>query len=405
MTDLAKHNIVTDDDLHVIAYVASGAPARLVAGLAWLKDDLSELRICNGTNWATSPAIAWANHNHDAAYAALAHTHSGYPSPATIVVAASNSTTRGKTRADYTCTGTGDQATIQTAISALPATGGCIILLEGTYNLSGGISLIANTLLQGQGRSTILKLANGTSGNTRLISGAHGATVCDLAIDGNSVQGDGENAGIYSYGTNAFKARRVDIYNVYGHGIEVCGGESSPIASYTSVRDCSISGCALHGIYLHGNTAITDISDCLLFSNTLDGVRITDASVVIVRDCQVFANYQHGINLEDNNEDGGVYNCAGLGNGQQTTNTYSNIRVNGSSGFTVQGNRCNKAYGALGSMSKSGIEVTIDSSYTFVANNHLQSGGHANSLLVAGTTSPHFNVAHANYFANVLNAG
>ena len=58
---------------------------------------------------------------------------------ATIVVAASNSSSKCKAAADYVCSGSGDQTEINNAISALPAGGGKIVLLEGTYNINGKI--------------------------------------------------------------------------------------------------------------------------------------------------------------------------------------------------------------------------------------------------------------------------
>lgn len=58
---------------------------------------------------------------------------------------------------DYLCDGTDDQVEIQAAINALPASGGEIVILDGTYNISEGIMLrnIA-TKIQGCGYSTIL---------------------------------------------------------------------------------------------------------------------------------------------------------------------------------------------------------------------------------------------------------
>ena len=89
---------------------------------------------------------------------------------ATLVVAANNS--KDKTKADYVCDGVADQYTIQQAINALPSTGGCIQLLDGTYLLDKtGITPAAGTYylatmsidniaIRGLGDATILKLAN-----------------------------------------------------------------------------------------------------------------------------------------------------------------------------------------------------------------------------------------------------
>ncbi|KKN79300.1 hypothetical protein LCGC14_0340820 [marine sediment metagenome] len=55
---------------------------------------------------------------------------------ATLVVAASDSSAASKAQADYVVDGTADQVQIQAALDALPAGGGRVLLLEGTYNIN-----------------------------------------------------------------------------------------------------------------------------------------------------------------------------------------------------------------------------------------------------------------------------
>ncbi|GAI41416.1 unnamed protein product, partial [marine sediment metagenome] len=57
---------------------------------------------------------------------------------ATFVVAASDS--EHKFEADYFCNGTDDQVQINAALAALPATGGKVVLLDGTYTIAGPIT-------------------------------------------------------------------------------------------------------------------------------------------------------------------------------------------------------------------------------------------------------------------------
>jgi len=96
-------------------------------------------------------------------------TSSANPRPATIVVAASNAT--GTWDADYTCTGTADQTTIATAIAALPASGGRVLLSDGTFNVTGTIALSTGDCLEGQGFGTIIDVQSGWSGsNTGVIT-------------------------------------------------------------------------------------------------------------------------------------------------------------------------------------------------------------------------------------------
>ena len=58
---------------------------------------------------------------------------------------------------DYLCDGTDDQEEINQAVAALPSSGGEIVLLSGSYRLSGAILLTKwNTVLRGNGGSTVL---------------------------------------------------------------------------------------------------------------------------------------------------------------------------------------------------------------------------------------------------------
>jgi len=83
-------------------------------------------------------------------------TSANIQNPFDILVAASNSTAAAKASADYTCTGTADQTTINTALTA--AATGRVVLAEGTYNLTASIIMPANTSLFGQGSGTIINV-------------------------------------------------------------------------------------------------------------------------------------------------------------------------------------------------------------------------------------------------------
>ena len=85
---------------------------------------------------------------------------SKYVRGATLVVAASDS--KDTSNADYVCTGTDDQNTINTAISNLPSSGGTILLMEGNYNLSDYININkARVRLVGMGWGTYLNRGAG----------------------------------------------------------------------------------------------------------------------------------------------------------------------------------------------------------------------------------------------------
>jgi len=87
---------------------------------------------------------------------------------ATFIVAASDSSANSKAQVDYVCDGTDDQVEIQAAIDALPAIGGRVLLLEGTFTMAAGLSWSTdNVVLEGQGEATVLDftaIASGFSG-------------------------------------------------------------------------------------------------------------------------------------------------------------------------------------------------------------------------------------------------
>ncbi len=82
-----------------------------------------------------------------------------YARTATQVVAASDS--KDTTNADHFCDGTNDEVQIIAAIDALPATGGSVLLMDGTYEIAAEITMNkANVKLIGQGKSTILNISS-----------------------------------------------------------------------------------------------------------------------------------------------------------------------------------------------------------------------------------------------------
>ena len=97
---------------------------------------------------------------------------------------------------DYLCDGTADQAEIQAAINALPASGGKVVLLEGTYSISGSININKpNVTIEGMGKGTVLERA---ADNFTLLSiNSDNVTVRDLSISGKrTVYTSGNNYGI-----------------------------------------------------------------------------------------------------------------------------------------------------------------------------------------------------------------
>lgn len=92
---------------------------------------------------------------------------------------------------DYLCDGTDDQAEIQAAIDAAPASGGEIVLLDGTYQMSAPLTVKSTVVLRGAGmNATILSMKEGAfegeEGAAVILSGS----IKDLRLS-NFVSGTG----------------------------------------------------------------------------------------------------------------------------------------------------------------------------------------------------------------------
>ena len=103
---------------------------------------------------------------------------------------------------DYLCDGTADDVEINAAIQALPSTGGEIVILDGTYNITADINVNKdNTTVSGNGSSTILKrMYSSPSVSTGLfnVDGGSGCCIQNLRIDGNSANYNGSGIRVSS---------------------------------------------------------------------------------------------------------------------------------------------------------------------------------------------------------------
>ena len=137
---------------------------------------------------------------------------------ATKIVAASDSIDH--SHADYYTDGTADQTEINTALAvACPGTtGGRVLLLDGTFSLTGQIIIPSNCTLEGQGDGTIIKVA-ANSGftwgsvivNSSQSGGNSNITLANFYYDGNATNLVGGIGGIGD-GTN--KATAIDLRHV-----------------------------------------------------------------------------------------------------------------------------------------------------------------------------------------------
>ncbi|MBA7536711.1 hypothetical protein ES705_28975 [subsurface metagenome] len=155
---------------------------------------------------------------------------------ATFVVAASDS--KHKYEADYRCDGTADGVQINAALNALPATGGKVVLLDGTFTIVDPITVPKNKVtLEGQGRSTFIDgdgLATTEHGIT--MTGRDDCVVRNLTIQ---TQDGGDKTCHCIFiedGSDNFLIEGVTVVNSDRDGIHIEG---------TNILDGLIQGCRI----------------------------------------------------------------------------------------------------------------------------------------------------------------
>ena len=206
---------------------------------------------------------------------------------------------------DYLCDGTDDQVEINAAIQALPAEGGEIVILDGTYNITVPIYIKkSNVMLSGNGTATILKrMWDSDTANEGVIHVSAYADYCGIEnfkIDGNKT----------NYSSNLNNCINVDTgdytiincnkcINSGGDGIRIRYG----IKNIVSQNICEDNRC---GIRLLSKSAY-DYS--IIIGNSCNrntnGIYVegNDIDLFIIANNICYSNSNSGINLEnsDNN--------------------------------------------------------------------------------------------------------
>ena len=130
---------------------------------------------------------------------------------ATLIVCASDS--KDKTNCDYLCNGTEDQVVINNAIADLPATGGLIKLMDGTFNISDSITIdVDDTAIIGVGKSTKIQ----TDNNIIMI---HAVSLSGILIKNLYLYG----AGASHTSNSCIQPAACDESKIVGNWIENCG--------------------------------------------------------------------------------------------------------------------------------------------------------------------------------------
>lgn len=203
---------------------------------------------------------------------------------------------------DYLCDGTEDDVEIKNAISALPSTGGKIVILDGTYNITNTINIFKNNVtLSGSGKnSTILKrMWNiGYSTLINIDNNYSGCCIKNLQIDGNK-----EN------------------YSTLFTGIELSTGDT--------ITECLFNNISSNGIRIFKNCIV---SKCI-FNKNGNGIVCSGKNYDnnIITD-NLFVNNGSGMNID-------IYNSV-VSNNICNNNSSEGIQISGDNN-TIIGNTCN----------------------------------------------------------------
>lgn len=182
--------------------------------------------------------------------------------PARFVVGTSTSGWTEKD-CDYLCDGTADQVEINNAITALPATGGEIVILDGTYNITATIDVTKdNVSIKGNGNATILKRGWNATGSPSSVNspiifcGRNNCLISNLAIDGNK--------GIYTASSNtniSIEGSNNILTNISANN---CASNSVRVSGDFNKITCNkvIGNSNNSGIYLAGDFNIVFGNEC-----------------------------------------------------------------------------------------------------------------------------------------------
>lgn len=296
---------------------------------------------------------------------------------------------------------------IQLAIDDLGSSGGTIILPSGTFfiteqstNTGCGICLTNNTILEGQGTSTIIKLNDSVYpstfsrgivliGRTRGIGGWYSienVTIRNLMLDGNKQNNVpvSDDEKFYSLGININVMKNVNIENVFVTNC-ISGG------IYLESTKNTNSNINLNNIDVSYCGKLTVINRSGIHCDNIKGVSFSNIDTHHNIDCGLFLQNTSSVNAINinsyNNSDDGIYissNCFNINleaitkhnidKGGEFPCNNSIIKINsyqdkGSSNIVVNGNHNIITASTTGNATQIGLYVTGDNntitSHTF----------------------------------------
>jgi parallel beta-helix repeat protein len=260
---------------------------------------------------------------------------------------------------DYLCDGTADQTEINAAITALPATGGEVVILDGTYNITAKINVTKdNVSIRGNGNATILKRGFNSPVKEGVItlSSRSGCKIANLQIEGNKTgYTNSNNYGIY-LSSSSDNTVTGNTCNNNNYGINLSSSSKNTITGNACNNNNS------NGIYLGGSSNNT-ITGNTCNNNNSNGIYLSLSSnenTITGNACN--NNNSNGINLDASSNENTI-------TGNACNNNNSNgINLNASSNNTITGNTCNNN-------NSSGIYLGGSSNNTITGNTCIRGTG------------------------------
>lgn len=254
---------------------------------------------------------------------------------------------------DYLCDGTADDVEINAAIQALPSTGGEIVILDGTYNITAAIAMNKdNVKLSGNGAATILKRmwgSLGTQGVITISAPNGGCCVENLCVDGNKeTYTGGDNQGIFlnsSSGSNNIIKGNI-CNNNSGNGIfaassdctvadNICNDNSRGINLTGDIYNVVGNVCNYNstcGIYFNGDDG--NVVGNVCNGNTGYGIHSASGRYASIIGNTCNDNSSNGMHLY------GIQSCAVTGNAC-ASNAVNGILLTAGYYNAISGNLCN----------------------------------------------------------------
>jgi parallel beta-helix repeat protein len=282
----------------------------------------------------------------------------------------------------YLCDGTNDQEEINNAITALPATGGEVVILDGTYNITAKIDVTKdNVSIRGNGNATILKrmFDSSTAEGVITLTGRSGCKIADLQIDGNkTAYTANSNYGIYlsSSSDNTITGNTCNNSN---HGIRF---DSSSNRNIVTGNTCNSNS---NGIRFDSSSSNT-LTDNTCNNNSSNGIYLSSSSNNTIADNTCNNNY-YGIFLHSssdntitgntcNNNNNGIRLYASSNNNTVTGNTCNSnsdgIHLYASSRNTITSNTCIRGTGQTSDYASDQYTIRLrgTSSYNLISSNN-----------------------------------